>query len=64
MLTTWFQQRNPFHQADESLRNLSMGLAAASESEVNHDCSEAVGSVIQKALDCVSVEGANGRLSI
>ena len=35
-----------------------MGLVAASESEINCDCAEAVGSLIQKALDGVSVEGA------
>ena len=35
-----------------------MGLVAASESEINCYCAEAVGSLIQKALDGVSVEGA------
>ena len=41
-LATWFQQRNPFDPADGSLRSLSTGLAAASGSEINCDCAEAV----------------------
>ena len=56
-LTTWFQQRNLFSPADGSLRSLSNGLAAASESKINGDGAEAVECVIQKALDGVSVEG-------
>ena len=57
-LRTWFQQRNPFDPADGLLTSLSMGLAAAPESEINCDGAEAVSSVIRKTLDRVSVEGA------
>lgn len=56
-LTTWFQQRSPLDPTNGSLSSLSTGHAV-SESEINCDVAEAVGSVIQKALDGVSVDGA------
>ena len=56
-LTTWFQQRSPLDPTNGSLSSLSTGHAV-SESEINCDVAEAVGSVTQKALDGVSVDGA------
>ena len=53
MLTAWFQLKNLCDPANGSLRSLSTDLAAASESEINCDVAEVVGS-----LDGVSFEGA------
>ena len=56
-LTIWFQQRSPLDPTNGSLSSLSTGHTV-SESEINCEGAEAVGSVIQKALDGASVEGA------
>lgn len=52
MLTAWFQLKNLCDPANGWLRSLSTDLAAASESEINCDGAEVVGS-----LDGVSFEG-------